>query len=122
MKAEELFHYFKKGEFITVETRQKTYTGAFGGLSDDKIMVGLDFVPTSNISQDILDRINPELMIFQKQQYIKNNYFEPKKVAEESYKKSQDDYVKEQKANIVKGIILEKKLLEEYPFWSNSTP
>jgi hypothetical protein len=44
-----------------------------------KLKVGLDFVPTVDLSQDIIDRANPDLMIKRQQDFIRENYTAPKK-------------------------------------------
>ncbi len=79
-----------QGETITVETRKKTYTGAFGGMVGGKLKVGLDLVPIVDLSQDILDRANPELMMKRQQDFIKANYYAPKK---------RFDYINKKKLN-----------------------
>jgi hypothetical protein len=85
---------FKQGEIITVETRRKTYTGAFGGMAGGKLKVGLDLVPTIDLSEDITERADPELMLKKKQDFIKRNYYIPKREHEMKLIVSKKEYEK----------------------------
>lgn len=80
--SEKLFVPLKEGETITVETRRKSYTGAFGGMAGGKMKIGLDLVPTIDLAQDIIDRANPDLMLKKQQDFLKDNYYIPKRESE----------------------------------------
>ena len=85
---------------ITVETKRKVYTGAFGGMVGGKLKVGLDFVPIVDVSQDILDRANPDFMIKRQQDFIRENYITPKREFDLiNKKKLGDKYPATQKEN-----------------------
>jgi hypothetical protein len=118
-QADKLYVPFKLGETITVQTRRKSYTGAFGGIVGEKIKVGFDFVPTIDLSQDILDKANTDLMMRKQQDYLKENYSTPKKEFEMLANASRKKYVKEQK-DLYDGkqkadLIAEKKFIDKYP-------
>jgi hypothetical protein len=81
-QAEKLYQPFKDGEIITVATRRKVYTGAFGGMMGGKLKVGMELVPTIDLSQDVMDKSNPDLMLKKQQDFIKENYYIPKRESE----------------------------------------
>ena len=121
-QGDNLFAPFKQGEPITVETRKKTYTGAFGGMVGGKLKVGTDFVPTVDLSQDILDKANSDLMMKKQQDYLKENYYTPKKEFEMQINASKKKYAEEQKELYEKqkaDSIAEKKLNDKYPVLSD---
>jgi hypothetical protein len=65
-----------------------------------KLKVGLDFVPIVDLSQDILDRANPDLMIKRQQDFIRENYITPKREFDLiNKKKLGDKYPATQKEN-----------------------
>ncbi len=69
---------FKIGETVTVATRIKVYTGAFGGMKDGKMLVGNKLVPTIDLSQETMDRANPEIVAEKRRDFLKRSYYEPK--------------------------------------------
>ena len=90
-QADKLYQPFKEGETITVQTRRKSYTGAFGGMVGGKLKVGVELVPTVDLSQEILDRAKPDLMMKRQQDFIMANYYIPKKEFEVRSANSQKD-------------------------------
>lgn len=80
--SQQLYAPFKEGEIITVETRRKAYTGAFGGMVGGKLKIGQDLVPTIDLPQEIIDRANPDLMLKRQQDFVKENYYIPKRESE----------------------------------------
>lgn len=69
---------FKIGETITVATRIKVYTGPFGGMRDGKLVVGNKLVPTIDLTQETMDRANPEIIAEKRREFLKKNYYDPK--------------------------------------------
>jgi hypothetical protein len=94
--SEKLFAPLKEGGIITVETRRKAYTGAFGGMVGGKLKVGQDFVPTVDLSPDIIDRANPDLMLKKQQDFLKDNYYIPKRESEMKLVVSKKESAQEQ--------------------------
>lgn len=89
--SQQLYVPFKEGETITVETRRKVYTGAFGGMVGGKLKIGQDLVPTIDLPQDIIDRANPDLMLKKQQDFLKENYFVPKRESEMKFSVSKKE-------------------------------
>jgi hypothetical protein len=47
-----------------------------------KLKVGVELVPTIDLSQDVMDKSNPDLMLKKQQDFIKENYYIPKRESE----------------------------------------
>lgn len=89
--SQKLYAPFKEGEIITVETRRKVYTGAFGGMVGGKLKVGHDLVPTIDLPQDLIDKAKPDLMLKKQQDFLKDNYFAPKRESEMKFAVSKNE-------------------------------
>lgn len=94
-EAEAKYPLTKIGEQITIVTRRNTYTGKFGGMKGNSIIVGDKALPTVDIPPDDLIKYSEELNKKKRDEYIskfKNEYNQ--KVKEYREKLKEEIYLK----------------------------
>ena len=91
--AKKKFMPINKGDVITVKTRVRSYTGKFAGMYGNRIKVGHYWVPTIDLSKELLERMNPELVKKNRIDYVQKNYYKARDAAALLYNRQVNNYV-----------------------------